>query len=337
MVCLLNTTWDDSRESFDIKELEILVRKLGRCGQGFCPIFHMMPSLHASGAFSLRENKNFLHSTHKRYRKLIKKSKCRLCFVIGQSVRKVHVCMRTYRIPISIEEEINFLRKLLQDNSVPLATPIGHIIPRDHACEQAAGACKRSGGGWNVDLTFWWHLVFPREVLERALLPNNKKGKLISINVLEMVCAIVNVAAAIFFCDNDCIALSSYLVLLNWCDNTTACTWINRNCKHSMIGQQLSCLFVGLLMGKNIGIQAEWISTNLNVIANDISRFKDKNDEDFDYENLRETYTSCIPCRQFQPSTTLLTMIWDILMNKSCPDPLTVKGLKPSALGQFIS
>ena len=80
---------------------------------------------------------------------------------------------------------------------------------------------------------------------------------MISINVLEMVCVIVNMAAAIFVCDHDGIDLSSYPVLLNWCDNTTACTWINRNCKHSMIGQQLGRLFVGLLMGTKIGIQAE--------------------------------------------------------------------------------
>ena len=116
------------------------------------------------------------------------------------------------------------MRKLLQDNSIQLVTPIGHIIPRDHLWEQAADACKRSGGGWSVDLTFWWHLVFPKDVYERALLPNNKSGNLISINVLEMVCVIVNMAAAIFVCDHNNFDLDSYPVLLNWCDDTAACT-----------------------------------------------------------------------------------------------------------------
>ena len=122
---------------------------------------------------------------------------------------------------------------------------------------------------------------------------------MISINVLEMVCVIVNVAAAIFGCDHDGIDLSSYPVLLNWCNNTAACMWINRNCKHKVVGRQLGRLFVGLLMGTKIGIQAEWISTHLNVISDDISRMKDENNGDFDCAKLKEIYPIRIPCRQF--------------------------------------
>ena len=84
-------------------------------------------------------------------------------------------------------------------------------------------------------------------------------------------------------------------MLLNWCDNTAACTWINRNCKHSVIGQRLGRLVVGLLMSTKIGIQAEWVSTHLNVIADNISRLKDGNNGDFDCEkiegNLPNTYS----------------------------------------------
>ena len=57
-----------------------------------------------------------------------------------------------------------------------------------------------------------------------------------------------------------------------------------------MIGRRLSRLFVGLLMGTKIGIQAEFISTHLNAIADDISRWKDEHDGDFDYAKLKETY-----------------------------------------------
>ena len=152
-----------------------------------------------------------------------------------------------------------------------------------------------------------------------------------------MICVIVNMAAAISTCAHDDNDLGSCTVLLNWCKNTATCTWVNKKCKHNIIGQQVGCLCIGLLMGTNIDIQAEWISTHLNVIADDISRLKDENDGDFDYAKLKETYPILIPCRQFQPSTTLLTMIWDVLLNKSYPDLLIVRELKPSALGQFIS
>ena len=162
----------------------MLVRKLERCGQGFRPIFHMMPYLYASGAFALRENNDFLHSTHKGYRNLINKAKCKpeheddtqeICFAIGQAARKVHACRRKYRIPLSMKEEIESLRKLLQADNVPLVTSIGHIIPRDHAWEQAAATCTSSGGGWSVDLTFWWHLVFQKKFLKELCFKTIRK------------------------------------------------------------------------------------------------------------------------------------------------------------------
>ena len=101
-----------------------------------------------------------------------------------------------------------------------------------------------------------------------------------------MVCVIVKTAAVIVVCDLDGIYSSVYPVLLNGCNITSTCTWINRNCKHSMIGQHwaIYCLFVGLLMGTKIGIQAELVSIHLNVIAGDISRLKDENNKDFDYK-----------------------------------------------------
>ena len=136
--------------------------------------------------------------------------------------------------------------------------------------------------------------------MERACLPNNKTGLLILIKVLEMVCVIVNIAAAIFTCDRNNIDLADYLVLLNYCNNIVACTWINKHCKYSMIGRRLARLFVALLMMKKIGIQAEWISTKLNVILDDISWLKKENkDGDFNYTNLNLTYPMLQPCCQF--------------------------------------
>ena len=188
-----------------------------------------------------------------------------------------------------MRKEIQFSRKILTDDTVTLAKPLEHIVPCNHKWEQAADSCKRSGRGWSVDLVFWWHLVYPQEVLERALLPNNKKGNLISINVLEMVCIIVNMAAAIFVCDHDNIDSDAFPVLLNWCDNTATCTWVNNNFKHSMIGRRLGRLFVGLLMSTKIGVQAEWISTHLNFIADNISRLKKESvDGDFNYAELKK-------------------------------------------------
>ena len=72
-VHLLHSVWHDGRESFTVGELELLVGKLGRIGQVYRPIYHLMPMLYASVAFALRENNEFLISTSSAYRKLIKK------------------------------------------------------------------------------------------------------------------------------------------------------------------------------------------------------------------------------------------------------------------------
>ena len=56
-----------------------------------------------------------------------------------------------------------------------------------------------------------------------------------------------------------------------------------------MIGRRLGRLFVGVLIDTKIWIQAEWISTHLNVIADNVSKLKDENDGDFSYAKLRET------------------------------------------------
>ena len=148
--------------------------------------------------------------------------------------------------------------------------------------------------------------MYPKEVIEEACLPNNKSGILISINVLEMVCVILNMAAAIFVCDHDDLDLSKFPILLIYCDNTAACNWVNKHCKHSMIGHWLDHLFVGLLMSTNIGVQAEWILTYLN-FANDISHLKTESEEEkIDYVELKITYPILEPCCPFQPSYTLL-------------------------------
>jgi hypothetical protein len=98
-------------------------------------------------------------------------------------------------------------------------------------------------------------------------LANNKGGKYISINVLKMVCAIINYAAAIYACWHDGIDLSYFPTILDWCGNTSACRWINTNCKESLIGRALGHCFCGMKMGTALGLDADYISTHAIVVA----------------------------------------------------------------------
>ncbi len=124
-------------------------------------------------------------------------------------------------------------------------------MPCDPDFEACADACKCSGGGWSTDLLFWWHVIFPDDIYGRACIPNNHDGQLISINILEMVCVIINLAAVIFFCDFDGVDLSTHPILSNGCDNMAACAWMNNQCKNSLIGREMGKFFIGLLMSKN--------------------------------------------------------------------------------------
>jgi hypothetical protein len=345
---LIESTWHMRREAFTVNEMELLVGKLGRIAQAFRPLYHLMPHLYASVAYALRKNDFYLASTSRRFRQMLKTIKMEARNEddqreINYAVRKVakmkHGAKQLYRMNDTLLEEIKIIRDILRDASIRLETPIAHIVPRDAWFRAAADACKRAGGGWSTSLRFWWHLEFSAEVQRRARLPNNKTKELISINVLEMVCVVINLAAAIYFCWLDGIDLSAYPLLANDCDNMSACSWTNSYCKSSLIGRALGRLFIGLLMGTDLAIQAEWISTLENEIADEISRLRKSRGKEgeYDYSQLLTNYPVLSSCRQFQPSSILLGWISDVLLRNASPDPLIVARLEPSALGSIIS
>ena len=297
VLVLLTTTWHCRRESFTVKELELLVGKLGRIAQAYCPFYFLMLHLYSSLAFALRENRAFLINTSKRFRALIKKTKqdgthCiaaderEINFALSQSAKKVHSCPIKNRIPPSLREELKYIRGILADIDISLHTPITIIVPRDYEYAMWADSCKQSGGGWSTDMKFWWYLEYPTEIVARATLANNKGGKYISINVLEMACVIINYAAAIYVCWHDKIDLGHFPTVLNWCDNTSACKWINTRCKESLIGRALGRFFFGMIMGSALGLDADYILTHENVVADDISRLKRSSDGQYDHSKL---------------------------------------------------
>ena len=119
--------------------MERLVGKIGWIGQAYRPIFHLMPHMYASVAYALRENEYFLMSSSRTFHVLTKRAKARdaptifedkqeINFSISQEAKKKHGCNRMYRMPLSLKEEINFITKILVDNSIDLSTPPAHIV-----------------------------------------------------------------------------------------------------------------------------------------------------------------------------------------------------------------
>lgn len=349
VLSLLQSTWHVHRKTFTVKEMELLVGKLGRIAQAFRPLYYLMSHLYSSLAYALRENNAYLVTTSRRYRLMLQTSKQpiidndntdrrRVTFAASKVAKAQHGCKQMYRIPGSLAAEIVFLTELMADSTIPLSTPIGHLVPRDDLFSMWADSCKTSGGGWSTDLKCWWYLEYPPEVVSRAMQKNNKHGTYISINTLEMLCVLVNYAAALHICWLDDIDLTHAPTMRNWCDNTSACSWINTRCKESLIGRALGRFLCGLLIGSNLGLSTTWLSTHDNEVADAISRHKRLSDDDsYDFSTLLTSYPLLNSCRRFQPTQLLLSMLWGILLNNDSPAVLMLSQLKPENLGSVIS
>ena len=198
-------------------------------------------------------------------------------------------------------------------------------------------------------MQFVWYLDYKPEVVNRTLkhIKDNKDGLLVSINVLEFVCVIINYAAAYTVLTTEKITEDPYPVILNLVDNTSAHNWTTHACKSSNIGRRLGRFFCGLLMGSHVGINSKWISTTDNEIADEISRAKKTVDSttttnhspdwQFDYSTLKQRFPQLKNCRVFQPAPELLSKIWEIVLTESFPDLKEIATLRRNGLGKLIT
>lgn len=347
LVTLLTQTWHAGRQSFSVPELETLVGKLGRVGQIFPPIYHVLGQLYASLGYALRQNGRWLYGSNKEYRQLMKEirrergesvssvEQRRVNFAVSVAAKRQHGCDRRYRMPPSFQQELGFLRDIITDDTVELSSHLGALVPRTPEWDAAGDACKSSGGGWSTSLRFWWYWHFPSDVEARARLPSATSKGFICINCLETVVIIINLAAAIVVCATDGLDTSYIPILLNYCDNTSACSWVTKRCRGGLIGRALGRLFMGLLLSTDIGIQAEWLSTTDNKLADLISRFTGQN-IDYDFSRLIVDYPQLKVCRRFVPSASLLKLLHSTLLGRCSPDPMALRKLKPIDLGVLI-
>ena len=113
--------------------------------------------------------------------------------------KKQHHTPVKHNILPTLREELNLLREIFEDSSLKWSSPIANLVPRVHDAVAAGDSYLRVAGGWSTDLGFWWHLEWPKEVVQRTLLylKNNKQGKFISINILEYATVIINCAESL--------------------------------------------------------------------------------------------------------------------------------------------
>ena len=351
---LITLHWPISRRIFKVTDIQKLVGKLARLGEGAPWIYKIMSHIYTSLAFALRQNKELLLVCSSKFREIVgniqrgnffgshSEIARELNFALKTAARMVNHHKQFYFINETMRAEIEFIcQALREDYWLNFEVPIAFIIPRTPSASLFGDSSLRACGGYSTTLRTWWYLSFPDFIIERTLLhlKNNNDETFISINCLEYVTIIINYCAAITAISEGNIINDPHPVVLCVTDNISAKNWTTHTCKKSIIGRALARFFCGLLIGSDVGINATWISTVENKIADEISRIKKSTHDSFsfqyDFAKLQQDHAELRHCCFFQPSQELLSMIWDILLTRNSPDLNKVRLLKQSGLGKL--
>jgi hypothetical protein len=127
-----------------------------------------------------------------------------------------------------MREKLSFSASALKpDSGIKFETPIAHLIPRTPTASIIGDSSLLACGSYLVTLKFWWHLNFPKEVVERTLLhlKDNSDKNFISINCLEYVTIIIDYCAALTSLASNKINNDPHPVVLCVTNNTSALNW----------------------------------------------------------------------------------------------------------------
>jgi hypothetical protein len=350
---LLNESWPTSRRIFKVADIQKLVGKLARLGEGAPWIYKIMSHIYTSRAFALKQNKELLLACSPKFREIVENIKRKqfsgnqsefareLNFALKTAAKMVNHFKQIYIINETMRAEIDFIRQAMsEDSGISFEVPIAFIIPRTPTASLFGDSSLRACGGYSTALRVWWYIPFPDVIVQRTLLhmKNNEDETFVSINCLEYVTIIINYCAAISVFAEDNITIDPHPVVLCVTDNISAKNWTVHTSKKSLIGRALARFFCGLLIGSNVGINATWISTHANKVADEISRIKSTHNPtsfQYDFSNLQQGHVELKHCRFFQPSQELLSMIWDILLTRRSPDLSKVLQLKQNGFGKL--
>ena len=188
-------------------------------------------------------------------------------------------------------------------------------------------------------MKFWWYLEWPAEIREKTLsfVKNNKDGRLISINALEYAGIIITyVASTHFFLHNPRVNDPHPVALLT-ADNTTAESWIVKACMNSAIGRALGRVQCALMINNPVGLNSAHISSEDNIVADEISRINRASNADSYFRSLTQRFPELAGCRRFHPSSELISMIMAAICQQSFADPVTASRRLLSDLGRTTS
>jgi hypothetical protein len=353
--------WDPNKRFFKVNDMQKLVRKLARLGEGAPWIFKLITHLYTSLAYALKSNTKLLEKSSSGFRDLIKQISTKnysgrisdhqhhINFAMKKAAKMVNRNNHNYLVNRTMQDELNFIAHALKpDSGIKFKTPIVHLILRTPTPSIVGNSLLLACGGYSITLKFWWHLSFLENVVKQTLLhlKDNSDESLISINYLKYFTIIVNYCASLVFFSTRKVNNDPHPVVLCVTDSTRVLNWTLHTSKKSSIGRALASFFCGLLIGSNIGIHAKWISTVKNEVADKISRLKKLTTTDsksssthhtYDYVNLQQEHKELKACIFFQPSHKLVSLLLGILLTGKYPDLNLILKLKPQDLGKLCT
>ena len=122
---------------------------------------------------------------------------------------------------------------------------------------------------------------------------------------------IINYAAIIvYFKEHPTTCSHEFPLLLNWTDNMTSKSWIRKAASKSIKGKALQKLLCSLMMNNPVGIKAEHIAGELNILADAISRTYSSSYSKLSFDNLFQEFPQMRLWNRFHPSQELLSAIY---------------------------
>jgi hypothetical protein len=325
---MLDTNWTSKRKLFRARDMQKLIGKIARLGEGAPWIFKLISHIYTSLAFALQSNKALLGVSWDKFKLLALQIRSKqfsgnqadiakqVNYALKTAAKLVNNSKHMYIINGTTQEELNFIRQALQEVSgINFETTIAFIIPRIPTASLFEDSSLQSCGGYSFELKIWWYMKFLQEIVLRTLLhlKNNKDSTFISINCLEYITIIINYCAALTAFYKDLICNDPNPVVLCVTDNISAKNWTIHTSKQSIIGRALARFFCGLLINSSVGINAKWISTLKNKIADNISRLKVTNlphsTSHYDFSQLKQDHKELKACCVFHPSPKLISVI----------------------------
>ncbi len=171
---------------------------------------------------------------------------------------------------------MDLIISILDNDLVSRCCLIAHLIPRDPSVISYSDSSSHVAGRYSTDLQFQWHLQWLESI--QACAAKACTQDTININALEYAAIIINYVATtttILSAPQD---HDPYPTALFFTDNIASEAWIFKGAKQSPAGKALGSIQCALMINNPVGINADCMSTNNNIVADCISQFPNNND-----------------------------------------------------------